>query len=1082
MLLPLQKLFTAGALLADADEDGICETVRTTVLWEPDAEEELVVASLALVARLALHVIALHQPLARWRQAQENCPCPIYIAGPRGRGIPDAVDRLVDGDYGVIQAHGEGLIIRGSTARAAAQATQYLARGYPQLGHGAGPLASLPGPGARILRLYVDDEAGGVTTLLMHDLNPGSTPPPRGWRRQAIDPERHLLIKEGVPAPIPPIVALPDRRAHLLAQDNVCREVAPPTGEVAALYDPGGFWHSNDGVAPHRMRTCVVLDRYHAQLMPALAGFIARLALESSQVRFPVAALSPAPKGARERLFLYLEQNPLMDGARLHTREASLILDYSQFGHAERVLQDLSRWPSVWTATATEFWPEEESGSSSTRLPPPHATFTWDFPWEGQVLLDALERALENIPASLPLDIMAGVWEGRPVRLELAKKMQAMLVSRGRAGRVQVSCAFKNALCWIEEEVIPTLIPLAGDIDKIIIHFPWLEASEKGLDLPIRWLQELYPIDEILSATLTLDEAKIDFKASESDFYRLEAHTRQGDLLWRGSRPLAASPVLYLGEPDGRHTQVNQSWLRLHHAVSAQLLHEEFFPGDAQRFWERYRDEFLPYFLEELGKHRDETSLLPPLAGLDIHVHMSQPEQALGIDEERLSPLEALHQDIYFGTLDACRLHGSPHPGPIRPWMHLRPGAGTRATISVHWQPPTTSRSRLPTLVSWHWPAKGPVRGLSAGGEAVEPPSSLAVPEPKPAGVRLPDIPLDRVLGIEETNELVRALASHPRCHAYPVARSYQGREVWALELTSLPSAPLMSRYKLSFLKPPCLIQARKHANEVSSTHANLQIARQLCEGELDVLLKDINVVLIPFANPDGGALHYAMQEEHPHWKLHAARFNAAGMDIYQHHQEPDTPFGESRVYPRLWQRWCPDVSLDDHGVPTHEWLHLFSGYNSPPSFPISYWLPHSLLYAIVLCHEEEKGPWRSLQEDFRWALIREIDQHQWLVRANQRRRRRHQKYGLSWLKEPFAIEVHDHMVFYTWPVRKHRTMDQYPHITYIECITEVTDETAQGKCLETAQKAHYIADCAVLRWLCGQKRSRSNRFGEEWQ
>ncbi len=1082
MALPLQRLYTAGALLADRDGDGICDTVRAKVLWDAAAETEVLVASLAIVARLALHAIALHEPLAMWNHGPAHAECPIHITGRKERHPVDAADQVIGGSYGVIASGQHGLAIRGNSTQATAQAARYLARGYPYLDHQGPSLARLLDPEANVLRLYVDGDTAALKGLLLASERPPSFPERDGWTCRNIEPQCYLMYRNAVSGHLPSRVALPDRRAHLSAHNSADLPAQGWNGQLKDLYRSGGFWYGRDGVTPQLMRTCLVLESFDHELMISVAGLVARLAMEASEVLFPVAALLPPPESDTARLLFYVREHPGVKGARLVPTASSLCLQYSHAAARERALVDLARWPSPWTATAAENW--EESRDDQPTAEPSELdadeVFTWDFRWEGEILLTELEKALARIPPDVHLEIEAGVWEGQAVRQQLAAQMEACLRAHKRSGSVHVTCSFKRALFWIKEEVLPLLTPLRGQIASIVIDFPWEAAEEEKLDLPIRWLQELYPIDEILAAALGLAPDCIRFCAQEGSTYRLHVYSHQGDVLWLGTQPLVTAPVLYLKEPRGRYGEVSQCWLRLYAVKSGRLLHEHRFSGDAQRFWERYRDEFLPHLQAQLNERHDPKYPMPPLAALDVQVWMSQPEEELGVDQERVSPAEALHQDIYFGTLEACRLQGTPHPGPVRPWLHQRPYQGTRAILTVRWQRQTHRPVSIAQPLAYIWPLQGRVHGLSADGDKIAAPTPIVTPAPKPEHTTLPVVPRDRVLGVEETIRLVKGLSAHRLGHAYEVARSYQGREVWALELSSMGPGPLLSRYKLSFFKPTCLIQARKHANEVSSTQANLEVARQLLEGELSGLLKKVNVVLIPFANPDGGALHYAMQEEHPFWKLHAARFNAAGMDIYQHHHQPDTPFGESRVYPRLWQRWLPDLSLDDHGVPTHEWLHLFGGYNSPPSFGVSYWLPHSHLYAILLCHEKERGPWRAVQEDFRRSLVRAFHEHPWLMAANRRRRRRHEKYARAWLAEPFSLEVHDEVVFYTWPVKKHRTLEQYPHLTYIECITEVTDETAQGTCLEQAQKAHYVFDSAAIRWLAQQGASRIELPKEE--
>ena len=46
---------------------------------------------------------------------------------------------------------------------------------------------------------------------------------------------------------------------------------------------------------------------------------------------------------------------------------------------------------------------------------------------------------------------------------------------------------------------------------------------------------------------------------------------------------------------------------------------------------------------------------------LDIDVWMSEPDFRIGIDEEQVSALEALHEDLYFGTIDFFQRVGAQH-------------------------------------------------------------------------------------------------------------------------------------------------------------------------------------------------------------------------------------------------------------------------------------------------------------------------------------------------------------------------------------------------------------------------------------
>jgi hypothetical protein len=60
---------------------------------------------------------------------------------------------------------------------------------------------------------------------------------------------------------------------------------------------------------------------------------------------------------------------------------------------------------------------------------------------------------------------------------------------------------------------------------------------------------------------------------------------------------------------------------------------------------------------------------------------------------------------------------------------------------------------------------------------------------------------------------------------------------------------------------------------------------------------------------------------------LHAGRYSALGMDITS---RAAGLLPEAEVEGRLWRQWLPDIYLNPHGYPSHEWVQPFSGYVAP--------------------------------------------------------------------------------------------------------------------------------------------------------
>ena len=63
---------------------------------------------------------------------------------------------------------------------------------------------------------------------------------------------------------------------------------------------------------------------------------------------------------------------------------------------------------------------------------------------------------------------------------------------------------------------------------------------------------------------------------------------------------------------------------------------------------------------------------------------------------------------------------------------------------------------------------------------------------------------------------------------AYKAGRSYRGRDISVVEITSPTPSELVSLAKLTAYKPTIFITGRQHANEVSSTSHILRLGELL--------------------------------------------------------------------------------------------------------------------------------------------------------------------------------------------------------------------------------------------------------------
>ena len=143
------------------------------------------------------------------------------------------------------------------------------------------------------------------------------------------------------------------------------------------------------------------------------------------------------------------------------------------------------------------------------------------------------------------------------------------------------------------------------------------------------------------------------------------------------------------------------------------------------------------------------------------------------------------------------------------------------------------------------------------------------------------------------------------------------------------------------------------------------------------------------------------MLPESPDHKLHAARYNALGMEYYDQYFDRDTRISEARVKTRLFERWLPEYMIDLHGVPSHEWEQPFSGYINP-RFK-EHWIPRSFLYAILPFFGQKDHPGSGIADALAREMSAAIEKQADIISLNQRIFDRYLRYAKA-----FEPEVYD--------------------------------------------------------------------------
>jgi hypothetical protein len=804
-----------------------------------------------------------------------------------------------------------------------------------------------------------------------------------------------------------------------------------------------------------------------------------------------------------------------------------------------------------------------------------------EFPWEGDEALQIIEQKAPSLSQSKePLRINLRVSESPGVRRHLKQKIEDILEKNRINGfEVQVLSSYKQGFFWLTEKVMPEL--KNTEVDRITIRFAE-EMDDFGTlkrfyAEPYRWLQELYPVDEIIAPEIGIPLENITFEKKEggNPTYEVLAYDKGGELQFKDNFSPNIIESLYLNVlPEWgtvrRTTGCLQIW------QGTQTIIDTPLKSDLERFWDYYQEEILPevysYILEKTGDH-PTFKKQPYFKRLLIEMWFSEPDYLLGLDQEIISSLEAIHDEIYFDTLDFLRgitdvelgeeeteedTSRYSAPGNILPLIHpSSEGKPGRAKVQFDgWQAKTPQiilqwkergkrehtktltfpkikmkELRIPELiydgrsqtianilVSFEIEKESdyisiidiihsyrellandlltdPIRfpGLSAltwrikHKELVKE-ESISIRPPKIMSVssgpdRLPKkayVPTDKIISPEMCLDIVAHLSGHKTIKAYFAGESYEKRKIPVLEVYT-PLEKYVSLPRLVTFKPTLYLSGRQHANEVSATNYILKFAELLATNpRYQEYLKKMNFALHPLENPDGAALAYELQKITPHHSLHAGRYTSLGIDVgYQvNASKPLLP--EAKVRKKLWEKWLPDIYLNLHGYPSHEWVQQFSNY-SPYLFR-DYWIPRGWFAYFRSVTLPFFRDWNKASEDVKSSIIDEFKANKSIHDSNKKFYDRYYRWATRWQPHMNYLEIYDGVNLYAKrrSSRENR-LSSRRRITLVEETPELMDETAHGVWLEFLSDQGLAYLQAHVNYLT-RARHEIARIEEEYQ
>lgn len=288
-------------------------------------------------------------------------------------------------------------------------------------------------------------------------------------------------------------------------------------------------------------------------------------------------------------------------------------------------------------------------------------TFSEDLviPWEGTRLLKAVQSAASKLKSGEPVTLVARVSESPQEREKLTAQIIRMLARSGvrrQQMHIEVLCAYKQGYSWLMDEIAPALagksvaslqIDFAKDVDP---------TGVRDMYSPARWVQELYPVDEMLARKLNLPLAKITFNEFDprpgDATYRVHALDASGAEILKRDFTVTTAMQAYNGVMP-RYEEVQVETGRVHLQSGSRVILDQRIKTDTEEFWDHYQNVTLPriyHFIMTQAHGETRAEYQPLFDTLRIDFRMSEPDYNLGLDHERISSLEALQEDTFYST------------------------------------------------------------------------------------------------------------------------------------------------------------------------------------------------------------------------------------------------------------------------------------------------------------------------------------------------------------------------------------------------------------------------------------------------
>ncbi|MXQ10174.1 M14 family zinc carboxypeptidase [Microvirga makkahensis] len=451
-----------------------------------------------------------------------------------------------------------------------------------------------------------------------------------------------------------------------------------------------------------------------------------------------------------------------------------------------------------------------------------------------------LDRRFESALDRLVQEWGSGEYRGAVIEAwlfedeEPRRRAEGLLAEAGVKARIR--SAYKPLVHAFLEE-----IDTAG-LARVAIRYPVHEGAD-----PIRFLSEAYPLPALL------DGGEVAFETGGADLiYDVRCEYRDGRVADHAVFAPNRLRTNHIGQP----SLACAGWIKATNLPDEAPDWDEPFETEIERVFQAA--------MHALTTH-DWPQQEPYAATIAIDVTIAGIERSLGYGDEVMSTREALHEDLYFSTLE---------------WFHHRAGRAL------------DDRTLRPGQI---------VPDIRAGkGEARVHVALRAFASPRDPARPLQDMErADAAPGLPQIEQELAALPGE------------------CFQSISCEGRPVRGVYRAGS-RAAVLVTSGQHANETSGPVGAFRAVRRLLANP------DANVAFVPVENPDGYALHGRLCENNPRHMHHAARYTSLGNDLEYGGEEPIHEIGARR---KALELSGAQLHVNLHGYPAHEWARPFTGY-----------------------------------------------------------------------------------------------------------------------------------------------------------